>query len=330
MIKRIAKLIIPRACIFYTKSSLAYWYDIKRYTLNSNTYYIIDNKNKIKGRLTILYHIIEKGLTMPEPRLGFGSKIIIDLIDLCNLYISKKYDFKDQIFVHSIEVLNEYLKFHEVNSYSIDNNIIKRIETLTTCANVHTYSQQYEFSNNDFFKEHQSTFDKFCKSRHTSRHFTNEHIPLETIYKCIELANESPSACNRQPNRAYIVKDRHSIEEILELQNGNRGFGHLADTLLIINSDISVFNGINERNESFFNSGLFSMTLIYALHFYKIGACLLNWSVSTQNDKKLRTLINAPENEQITIIIACGFLPHKFKIACSPRMKAKEISHEII
>lgn len=325
-----AKLIIPKKIIFLIKSSLAYWYDIKRYTINSNTYYNFDNPIKIKGQLTILYHIIEKGLTMPETRLGFGAKIIIDLIDLCNLYILKNYNAKDQIFVHSVEVLNEYLRFHELNNYSIDFNIINRINNIASDTNIYTYSNQYEFSNNEFFKEHKSSFDKFCKSRHTSRNFTQENVPLETIYRCIELANESPSACNRQPNRVYIIKDWNKMREILELQNGNRGFGHLANTLLIITSDIFVFNDINERNESFLNSGLFSMTLIYALHFYKIGVCLLNWSSSNQNDMKLRTLIKIPDNEQIAVIIACGYLPDKFRIACSPRIKATEITHEVI
>ena len=119
------------------------------------------------------------------------------------------------------------------------------------------------------------------------------------------------------------------ILKVLELQTGNRGFGHMTNTLLVIASDISLFQG-NERNESFLNAGLFSMTLIYSLHFYKIGACLLNWSSSNTNDKKLRTLLQIPNNEQISVLVACGFLPEKIKIACSPRLKASEISYEII
>lgn len=330
MIKRIAKLIIPKKIIFLTKSSLAYWYDIKRYTNNSNTYYSFDNPNKIKGRLTTLYHIIEKGLTMPETRLGFGEKAILDLVELCYQYRLKRYNVKDQVFVHSVEVLNEYLRFHDLNNFTIDSNTINRINKLASDLNIYSCSTQFEFSNYAFFKEHKSSFDKFCKSRHTVRNFTQEKIPLDTIYQCIELANESPSACNRQPTRVYIIKDRQKIIEILELQNGNRGFGHLTNTLLLISSDISVFYTINERNESLLNAGLFSMTLIYALHFYKIGACLLNWSSSNENDRKLRTIIKIPDNEQVAVIIACGYLPDKFKIACSPRLKVTDITHEII
>lgn len=330
MIKKIIKLIIPGKIIFLIKTFLVYWSDIKRYTKHTNTYFRADNPNKIKGHLTILYHIVEKGLTMPETRLGFGTKIIFDLIDLCNLYILNNYDTKDPVFDHSVKVLNEYLRFHELNRYSIGINIIEKVKNISFAANINTYSNQKEFSNIEFFKDHQSSFDKFCKSRHTSRSFVKKNVPVNIINKCIELANESPSACNRQPTRVYIIRNRQKITGILELQNGNRGFGHLADFLLVITSDISVLQSMNERNEPFFNSGLFSMTLIYALHFYEIGACLLNWSSSDTNDCKLRTLIEIPDNEVITVIIACGYLPDKFKIASSPRLKIAEITHEII
>jgi nitroreductase len=297
--------------------------------LHSNTYYKFNNPGKIKGHLTILYHIIEKGLTMPETRLGFGIKIIHELTDLCRFYLQNGFDTKDQIFIHSVEVLNEYLKYHELNNFSLDADILEGIKTISSIAGIDTCSSQYHFSNSMFFKYHQSSFIEFCKSRHSSRNFSKERIPIETIYQCIELANRSPSDCNRQPSRVYLIKNKERMLQVFELQNGNRGFGHLTNTLLVITSDISLFQG-NERNEPFLNAGLFSMTLLYALHFHKIGACLLNWAASNSNDNKLRTLLQIPDNEQIAVLIACGYLPDEFKIAISPKLGAIEITHEII
>lgn len=328
-IKRIVKLIIPMRIIYLLKTNLAYWYDIKRFTFYSNTYYRLDNSIKVKGQLTILYHIIEKGLTMPETRFGFGMKIIQELTDLSSFYIQKGYDTKDQILFHSIEVLNEYLRFHLLNNYTLDANIIKGINEVSSAAGIDTSSSQHHFSKNEFFKDHRSSFVEFCKSRHSSRNFSQKDIPVETIYECIELANRSPSDCNRQPTRIYIIKNQQKILEVLELQNGNRGFGHLTNTLMVVASDISLFQG-KERNEPFLNAGLFSMTLLYALHFHKIGACLLNWAATDLNDKKLRTLLQTPDNEQIAVLIACGYPPDEFKIAISPRLEVNGIIHEIV
>jgi nitroreductase len=329
LIKKTVKLFIPDRIFYLLKSNLAYWDSIKRYAYHSNTYYILDNPNKIKGQIVILYHVIEKGLTMPETRMGFGTKVIKELSDLCNFYIQKGYDINDQTFIHSIEVLNEYLKFHEINNYSLDGDIINMIRNVSLLAGINSTSSQYYFTNSEFFKDHKASFEKFSKSRHSSRNFSNSDIPMEIIYKCIELANNSPSDCNRQPTRVCIVKNKHTIFEILKLQNGNRGFGQLTNVLLVITSDISMFQG-DERNEPFLNAGLFSMTLLYALHFNRIGTCLLNWSVTSANDNKLRKILRIPDHEEITVLIACGYLPDEFRIAMSPRLQASEISREIV
>jgi len=326
--KKIIKIIIPKRIIYLIKTNLLYWYDIKRYALYSNTFYRLTSPTKLKGHLTILYHIIEKGLTMPETRFGFGTKVVQELISFCNFYLQEDYNSKDQVFIHSIEVLNEYRKFHELNNFSLDVNIIKGIRDVSLAARIDSSSSQYHFSKVDFLKYTQSPFDEFCRSRHSARHFSKEDIPKETLFKCIELANRPPSDCNRQPNRVYIINNKERIQEVLELQNGNRGFGHLTNTLLVITSDISLFQG-NERNEPFLNAGLFSMTLLYALHFYKIGACFLNWATTISNDRKLRAMLQIPDKEQIAVMIACGYLPDDIKIATSPRLKVTEITYQI-
>jgi hypothetical protein len=112
----------------------------------------------------------------------------------------------------------------------------------------------------------------------------------------------------------------------LDLQNGNRGFGHLAETLLVVTSVISTTKDIHERNENHLNGGMFIMTLLNALHFHKIAACSLNWSVSNDKDMKLRQLLEIPENEVVLMVISCGIVPDEFAVASSPRKKAREIT----
>ena len=152
---------------------------------------------------------------------------------------------------------------------------------------------------------------------------------MDVLYHCIEQASSSPSDCNRQPSRVVIVRNRKTLDEILQLQNGNRGFGHLINTMLVITSDLSVFQG-NERNEPFLNAGMFSMTLLYALHNSKIGACLLNWAATDSNDKELRKLLNVPDNEQIELLIGCGYIPDEIDIALSPRFPVSDITRTIL
>jgi nitroreductase len=301
-------------------------YDFKRFLKYSSINQTFDTENKLKGKLTIYYHVIEKGLTMPETRIGFGQPVVLELISMMNKYIAKNYNTKSLEFVHSLNVLNEFLAFHEQNKFALNSNIIDGIDFLNTRIETFETSKQLEFTRENFFKESESSFDKFCLTRYSSRSYSDREIPLEILNNCIRLALKSPTSCNRQVNRIYVIRDSSIKKEVLNLQYGNRGFGHLADTLFIISADISVFQGPNDRNESYVNSGMFAMSLIYALHRFKIGSCPLNWSVEKSRDMKLRKLLNIPDNERVGLVISCGYLPELIRIASSPRLDIQEIT----
>lgn len=49
-----------------------------------------DDRNSLLASLTIVSHVLEKGITMPNRRYGFGFERVRDIIDLCN-YVIKKY-----------------------------------------------------------------------------------------------------------------------------------------------------------------------------------------------------------------------------------------------
>jgi len=323
--KKLARLIIPQKVLiyrFYFNQAIT---NIKRFIFYSNSFYKINSESKLRGQLTMIYHVIEKGLTMPTPKMGFGYEKVNELINFCNIYISKKYDTKAIEFEHSVKLLDEYLKFHANNNYNVEENIEKTIKLLVEKSQIKTSSEQLIFDSSDFFKYKDSSFADFCLSRHTVRNYSEKDIPISVINECILLAQTSPSACNRQPSRVYIIKHREIIDSFLKLQNGNRGFGFLANAIVVFTSDISVFQSIIERNEPYLNSGMFAMTFIYALHHYKIGSCALNWSVTTEIDLKLRKLLNVPDNELITMTLSCGYLPNRLSVARSPRLDINSI-----
>jgi len=297
-----------------------YWgYDIQRHFKHLN--YL--NKNKtidgLKGLLSMNYHVIEKGLTMPEPRLGFGESQLFSLLKLLNEYYSKGLNPAENEFVWSVRILNEYLEFHKINNYQVSETLINEINKITYKCNILSSSAQLEFDKEKFFSMSNSSFDQFAISRHSIRNYSPKEISDDIILSCVRIAQNAPSSCNRQPIRVYAVKENSQIKKILELQSGNRGFGHLTNVLFIITSNLNLFQDFSERNEPALNAGMFSMTLLYALHFHGIGACSLNWSVSPERDKNLRNLMKIPDNEQIHLIISSGYPPKTFKVAASPR-----------
>jgi len=321
------KQLIPQKLIYYYYLQLAkktVLPDLKRRVYDK--VYNNSDTEKVQRDLTLLYHIVEKGLTMPIPRPGFGKKVVLELCRVIERHEKMNLSVNDMEFRQSVSVLREYAEFHKKINFALDAEVNENLSgILNKFKNIYGV-EQLQLSKTEYFKDIHKSFDIFCRSRYSVRNYTNEQIPLHVLNDCIELAQKSPSFCNRQPTRVHIVKSIALKQDILELQNGNRGFGHLAETLLVITSVISTTKDIHERNENHLNGGIFIMTLLNALHFNKIGACSLNWSVSNDKDEKLRKLINIPENEVILMIISCGFVPNEISLASSPRKTAREIS----
>lgn len=327
LLKAKIKNILPKKLLYLyylNTAKKASLYDLKRRVYDK--VYDESEIEKVKRDLVLAYHIVEKGLTMPEPRPGFGKTVVEGLINSVNKYTGLNLSGTDLEFVQSVSVLKEYLDYHDNISFNLDSDLKLKLQELKSKYKNLDGQKQIRTTKQEYFLEKNATFDKFCKSRYSVRNYIPKEIPLEILYNCIDLAQRSPSFCNRQPNRVHLVKSPEKKQAILQIQNGNRGFGHLAETLIVISSVISTTKDIHERFENHLNGGLFIMTLLNALHYNEIGACSLNWSVSDDKDIKLREIIKIPDNEVVLMIIACGYLPDEFSIASSPRKNANEIT----
>jgi hypothetical protein len=67
------------------------------------------------------------------------------------------------------------------------------------------------------------------------------------------------------------------------------------------------------------------LNLVYALHYYKIGTCILNWNQPVSKDKKLRKLMSIPNDEIIIAMIACGNVQNDFKVTASKRKSLNKL-----
>lgn len=300
-------------------------YDIMRSIKHTNSINRNNTPEKIIALIVTVYHTIEKGLTMGNMSLGFGLNQLNYLIELCELYINK-YGLENEMLKEALGVISEYALIHESNGNSLESSLKERINNLLTKSQLNYTTHQLNYTKVDYFKYTNSSFDLFSNSRHSLRDFNeNIKINIETIEEAINLAQNAPSTCNRQSARLHLISNKELIEEVLKLQKGNRGFGNRTDKLIIVTSDLNCWGGPNERFGPFIDAGIYTMNLLYSLHFYKVGAVPLNWYSSVEDDVKLRDLIAIPDNEVIAVIIACGGLNDNFKVAKSKRRDIRSI-----
>ena len=305
-----------------------YHYDFRLYHKFSGISGHTTSLNLI-GEIVRRYHVIEKGLTMPQTRLGFGKDLLISLCEVCEKFILN-YGNTDEQLVHAIGVILEYENFHNTQHYKLDPEVISAIRKLESYTTEIKPTFQKEMTKTVFFDKKDRDFFQFSNSRSSIRNFTEEDIPLAKILNVLELIRNTPSACNRQSWRTYVYTDKDKILKLLEIQGGNRGFGHLANKLIVVASEVGVFTGQEERNQAYIDGGIYLMNLVYSLHYNQIAACILNCSNSIEKDLELRKLSMIKDSEVFIAMVACGIPPESFKIASSTRYSLDMTNNVII
>ena len=308
----------------YKKQCKYYYdYDASRFTKYSNSINKWNNPEKLIGQIVAEYHVIEKGLTMPNMHFGFGQLVLNDLISHCDLY-TFRFDKNNEQLLYAIRVIAEYKLDHERNGYELSNELLTSINSILSKYDDVVPSEQITMNKEDYFKFNHSSFEDFSNSRHSLRSFSGS-IEIDTIKKSVSLAQNAPSGCNRQPSRVYVLQDKYHIEQVLNVQTGNRGFGHLANKLIVLTAELGGYLALRERNDVYVNGGIYAMNLLYALHYHQIGACSLNWCATPEQDIELRKICDIPPSEAVILIIACGSIPDKFKLAASHRSNFSNI-----
>lgn len=323
--KTILKVIFPKWCINCGKILIAaihllpdynywFWRDIRESSL-------ICNKESDLVGLMITSHVLEKGLTMPKRRLGFGYDRVRAIIKRCNKCIHL-YSEKHMEIQSALKDLEQYLQLHEKEGFNLPSDILVGAKTLLQYKCEET-KDCFESAPEDLFIDAKD-FCEFAYSRHSCRWYSDEEINHNVLIEAIMLAQTAPSACNRQSTRVYVIESKEKKQQVLHLQNGNRGFGHLANKIILITSDMKCWN-YNNRTSAYLDAGIFTMNLLYSLHYYKICACTLNAHLTINQRTRLQKIVGYPESEMPIVFISIGKAPAHFQIAGSQRLKVESI-----
>ena len=264
-------------------------------------------------------HIIEKGLTMPKRRLGFG---LPRLARIANEVLKNKHNENLSELKVAVGIIKDYKKVHEKSFHKLPEKIIDLLERVEIMYPDFKIIKQLKLNKEEYFSSKNDNFFKFAASRKSIRNFSGK-ASVEQVQNAVELALKVPSACNRQTVKCHIFNDKEKVQEILSYQNGNRGFGHLIPQLCVLTVDLRLI-GENEQNDIYFNAGLFAMNLCYSFHYYEIASCMLNWAAPPKRDKKIRKILNIPNHESIAVLIGFGIPNDEIDIARSDKKSFKE------
>ncbi|MEP2777067.1 MAG: nitroreductase family protein [Luteolibacter sp.] len=264
------------------------------------------HQGQLESALIRHYHVVEKGLSMPEFRPKFGAPLVRTLVRLVRDWRAR-YGEENLQYRSAVDVLKAYYLKHVESGECIDDILAPAVIS--------------EFALDDSQRalaggvripvfpspEEGAAYRKVATSRASIRRYVADKIPDEGIIgDAVEIAKWSPSVCNRQSWRVHAYRGT-DIEKLLKHQQGNRGFGHQIPVLLVVTSDLRCFTGPVERYQGWIDGGMFSMALLLALHSLGLGAVPLNWSALNRTDEALRKDANIPDHERVIMLIGCGY-----------------------
>ena len=299
----------------------AFRYDKAQFMANAGALHL-DRKAAARAEIVMGYHVLEKGLTMPRRRLGFGKGAVVHLVNLIQSF-EKRFGEDPQVR-HAVGVLKAYAELHETAGESGDSGIPEPLVNFLAAHDDVPAAAQPHVRREDFFAAKDAPFPRFAASRHVVRHFEGP-VPRETVEAAVKLALTAPSACNRQHSRVHVIDDPALRDRLFAAQGGTRGFGADADKVLVVTADLSAVRWAWERHDCYVNGGIFVMNLCYALHYLGVAHCILHWSVSPDVDREAHKFLGIPPNEAIVQVIACGMPPEEFDVASSPRLSVSDV-----
>ena len=299
------------------QASRAFRYDRAQFMANAGALHL-DRRAAARAEIVMGYHVIEKGLTMPRRRLGFGKGAVVHLANLVTSF-EARFGADDPQVVHAVGVLRTYRELHRDSPEAMP-----RLDAFLAEHPSVPAAREPRMKRADFFAAKDAPFPQFAASRHVCRHFAGS-VPRETVEAAVALALTAPSACNRQHVRVHVIDDKAVRDRLFEVQGGTRGFGADADKALVVTADLSSVRWGWERHDCYVNGGIFAMNLCYALHYHGVAHCILHWSVSPEADRAAHELAGIPANEAIVLVLACGMPPEEFDVAASPRLSSGEI-----
>lgn len=297
-----------------------YDYFLKNYSFSKQT------MNKLDYQLMLEIHCIEKGMSSLNPRI-FGLSHVKKIISILNIF--SRYNYTSFTSDLGYSILDKYLEFYRQHNWEDSENYVVASDFL--------HGKEYQViecgimnvKKDDIIKKASIDYLGFLKSRKSVRVFDKRKLQQKDIDKVIEMVKYTPTACNRQMCKIYQIKNSNNINLIEKKINGLTCFEKDTLTYFLITYDQNAFFSIKERNQGYFNAGLYTTNFVNAMHSLGIGSCILQCDNLPDDMHEIKKMMNIPDNEVIASYIAAGYYINEFNVPVSPRKKKEDIYKEL-
>lgn len=283
------------------------------------------NQQSLESVLLLLAHSLEKGMSIPKTKKGYGIDKARNLLACQKKYLTDN-GLKDSFALQeSIAVLNAWITYSEASGVDVSKIKAEFGEIFNKYHN-NAISAGYIEANDVgklYDKIDKEVFSFYISTKRSVRSFKREPVSDKIMNEVVRLTLNAPSACNRQPCKIYWTSDMEKVSSINSLIPGNKGFEDQVSNWAIIVVDRSMF-GANEGLQWYINGGIFLAYFTLSLHAYHLGSCIFQLPINHENIIKLKKLSGIDNNEAIIAAVGFGYPTEKLKYTVAQRKDVKE------
>lgn len=151
------------------------------------------------------------------------------------------------------------------------------------------------------------------KTRRSVRRFIDKSIDRKTVARLVETAMWAPTWKNSQTARFHVIDDRNLIKKIgMEAMPEFNMKNSETAPILVALSAVNKRSGYEKDGTpstifgdayTHFDLGCVAQTFCLAAHDEGIGTVM----IGIYDPIKVKEMLNVPENEDVLILIACGY-----------------------
>ena len=287
-----------------------------------------EDLNRLSYEIVIYTHILEKGLEHFKLR-PFGKQKIGIIIGLLKAELKYPNHEENFSFVNGINSLRKYQRTFEEHQWKDREEYIIVSDFLKDYSHIKEQKTgAYILTKEELQKDYAIDYKKFIKSRHSTRNYKNMELKPEDIKEAVEMAKYSASACNRQYIKLHYYPRGKLRDNVIKYSLGKGGLYMEGVNPFIITFDVNGLTGPGERNQGYFNAGLFATNLVNAFHSLGIGTCFIQFANTVKQEEELKSMNGIPAQERIAVILYAGYYDEKSIFAVSPRKDFEEFFTE--
>lgn len=278
-------------------------------------------------------HRLEKGLLMKPRRPVFAEKYIAETVKAFAEVMQAGPSLENPLVRWSSDVLDEYFAV-VVGSQKVEAQreryIAARRPVLHMDGDIEDEVNVVRKRHIPYLRETDplpvdiEAMKALAHRRRSVRWFDGRPVSREHIDRALEVALQSPSACNRQPFVFRVFDDPDMVEHISAIPMGTKGYAHNIPVIAVIVGRQRAYFSERDRHLIYIDGSLAAMSFMFALETQGIASCPINWPDIEEREQRMQEALGLAADERPIMLVALGYPDPEGAVAYSQKKPLDE------